>query len=51
VDAILRELIPAAFSEAPEGYKQGRWSQDPADYYALRRRLAEIISENATSTN
>lgn len=43
VDDLLVKLIPAAFSEAPEGFKQGTWSQDPEEYYALRRKLAALI--------
>ena len=47
VDRLLKELIPTAFSEAPQGRKRGRWSQNPADYYQLRRRLAELIVDES----
>lgn len=45
VDTLLGELIEAAFSQAPEGREVGRWSQDPADWYRFRRRLAEWITQ------
>ncbi len=47
VDRLLEELIPAAFSEAPTGRHQGLWSRGPADYYRLRRRLADLIGRKA----
>jgi hypothetical protein len=43
--ALLEKIIPAAFSEAPKGSTPGRWSQNPADYYALRQRLADLIEQ------
>ena len=43
VDALLKKLIPAAFSEAPAKKVQGLWSQNPEDYYAMRRQLAQWI--------
>lgn len=45
VDALLRRLIPAAFSEAPDAPVRGRWSHDPEEYYAMRRTLAGWIAQ------
>lgn len=44
VDAWVAELIPAALGEAPGRRARGKWSSRPEDYYALRRKLAELIA-------
>lgn len=42
VDALLQTLIPQAFSDAAK-LKKASWSESPADYETLRRRIADMI--------
>ena len=47
VDALMKALIPTAFSEATQQREPGSWSKQPHDYYAMRARLAELIDDAA----